>query len=187
MCGVPYHAADIYINRLIEKGYKVAIGEQVEDPKLAKGLVKREVIRIVTPGTNMSAELLDDTKNNYLMSISYYNFKYGVSVADISTGVFKTSHIASADKVIDEINKYQPSEIIYQDTFMNSGIDIGLTVDKLKITTSEAPVHYFDYDTAEQTLKRHFHISSLEGLGLKISRSRLYRRELCCSIFMILR
>lgn len=167
MCGVPYHAADIYINRLIEKGYKVAIGEQVEDPKMAKGLVKREVIRIVTPGTNMSAELLDDTKNNYLMSISYYNFRYGVSVADISTGVFKTSHMASADKVIDEINKYQPSEIIYQDTFMSSGIDISLTVDKLKITTSEAPVHYFDYDTAEQTLKRHFHISSLEGLGLK--------------------
>lgn len=167
MCGVPFHAADVYINRLIEKGYKVAIGEQVEDPKLAKGLVKREVVRIVTPGTNMSTELLEEGRNNYLMSISFYNFTYGISVADISTGTFKTSHISSADKVIDEINKYQPSEIIYQDTFMSSGIDISYVVDKLKISTTEAPSHYFDYDTSEQTLKRHFHISSIEGLGLK--------------------
>ena len=103
MCGVPHHAADIYINRLIEKGYKVAIGEQVEDPKLAKGLVKREVIRIVTPGTNMSQETLDETKNNYLMCISYHNFKYGISVADLSTGAFKTCTISTAEKVIDEI------------------------------------------------------------------------------------
>ena len=169
MCGVPFHAADVYINRLIEKGYKVAIGEQVEDPKLAKGLVKREVVRIVTPGTNMSTEILDDTKNNYLMSISYYNFIYGVSVADISTGVFKTSSMSSADKVIDEINKYQPSEIIYEDTFATSGIDISFTVEKLKITVSQAPEHYYNYDSCEQLLKRHFKLSSIEGLGLKDS------------------
>ncbi|MBO6113684.1 MAG: DNA mismatch repair protein MutS, partial [Lachnospiraceae bacterium] len=166
MCGVPHHAADIYINRLIEKGYKVAIGEQVEDPKLAKGLVKREVIRIVTPGTNMSAETLDETKNNYLMCISYHNFKYGISVADLSTGVFKTCSISTSDKVIDEINKYQPSEIIYQDTFLNSGIDISLTVEKLGIAVSEAPEHYFNYDSCEDNLKRHFCINSVSGLGL---------------------
>lgn len=166
MCGVPHHAADIYINRLIEKGYKVAIGEQVEDPKLAKGLVKREVIRIVTPGTNMSQETLDESKNNYLMCISYYNFKYGISVADLSTGVFKTCSVSAAEKVIDEINKYQPSEIIYQDTFSSSGIDISLTVDKLGITISEAPGHYFNYDSDEDNLKRHFNISSISGLGL---------------------
>lgn len=166
MCGVPHHAADIYINRLIEKGYKVAIGEQVEDPKLAKGLVKREVIRIVTPGTNMSQETLDETKNNYLMCISYHNFKYGISVADLSTGVFKTCTISTAEKVIDEINKYQPSEIIYQDTFLSSGIDISLTVDKLNIAVSEAPEHYFNYDSCEDNLKRHFNISSISGLGL---------------------
>ena len=167
MCGVPFHAADIYINRLVEKGYKVAIGEQVEDPKFAKGLVKREVVRIVTPGTNMSQELLEDGKNNYLMSISFYNFTYGLSVADISTGIFKTCHISTTDKVIDEINKYQPSEIIYQDTFMSSGIDISYVVEKLNISITEAPGHYFDYDTCEAALKRHFHVSSIEGLGLK--------------------
>ncbi len=167
MCGIPYHAADIYINRLIEKGYKVAIGEQVEDPKLAKGLVKREVIRIVTPGTNMSAEILDEAKNNYIMSISYYNFKYGISVSDISTGIFKCCRVGNSDKVIDEINKYQPSEIIYQDTVPNSGLELDAIADKLHISKTEAPAHYFDYDTSEATIKRHFHISSLEGLGLK--------------------
>ena len=167
MCGIPYHAADIYINRLIEKGYKVAIGEQVEDPKLAKGLVKREVIRIVTPGTNMSAEILDEAKNNYIMSISYYNFKYGISVSDISTGIFKCCRVGTSDKVIDEINKYQPSEIIYQDTVPNSGLELDAIADKLHISKTEAPAHYFDYDTSEATIKRHFHISSLEGLGLK--------------------
>lgn len=167
MCGIPYHAADIYINRLIEKGYKVAIGEQVEDPKLAKGLVKREVIRIVTPGTNMSAEILDEAKNNYIMSISYYNFKYGISVSDISTGIFKCCRVGTSDKVIDEINKYQPSEIIYQDTVPNSGLELDTIADKLHISKTEAPAHYFDYDTSEATIKRHFHISSLEGLGLK--------------------
>ena len=167
MCGIPYHAADIYINRLIEKGYKVAIGEQVEDPKLAKGLVKREVIRIVTPGTNMSAEILDEAKNNYIMSISYHNFKYGISVSDISTGIFKCCRVGTSDKVIDEINKYQPSEIIYQDTVPNSGLELDAIADKLHISKTEAPAHYFDYDTSEATIKRHFHISSLEGLGLK--------------------
>ena len=167
MCGVPFHAADTYINRLIDKGYKVAIAEQVEDPKLAKGLVKREVIRIVTPGTNMSTEILDESKNNYIMCISYHNFMYGVAVADISTGIFKTCHVNSSEKVIDEINKYQPSEIIYQDTFMSSGIDIGLTVDKLKITISEAPGHYCNLESCEILLKRHFNISSIEVLGLR--------------------
>jgi len=167
MCGVPYHAADIYINRLIEKGYKVAIGEQVEDPKLAKGLVKREVVRIITPGTNMSAEILDDSKNNYLMSLSYYNNKFGVAVCDISTGIFKACHIASNDKVIDEINKYQPSEIIYSDMFSKSGVDISQCVDKLKISASIAPEHYYDFDTCTETIKRHFRVSSTEGLGFK--------------------
>ena len=167
MCGIPYHAADIYINRLVEKGYKVAIGEQVEDPKLAKGLVKREVIRIVTPGTNMSSENLDESKNNYLMCISYYNFVYGVSVADISTGIFKTCRVSTTEKLLDEINKYQPSEILYQDTFLSSGIDISYTADKLNISMSEAPEHYFDYESATRVLQRHFHVVSLEGLGIK--------------------
>ena len=167
MCGVPYHAADTYINRLIEKGYKVAIGEQVEDPKLAKGLVKREVIRIVTPGTNMSSEVLDETKNNYLMCISHLDDSFGVSIADISTGIFKTCHVQAGEKVLDEINKYQPSEIIYQSLADAAIRDFAFTAEKLKIATSEAPDHYFNYDSCVVLLQRHFKVQSIEGLGLK--------------------
>ena len=86
MCGVPYHAAETYINRLIERGHKVAICEQVEDPKKAKGLVKREVVRIVTPGTTLDAAALDETKNNYLMSIVSMEEHFGCAIADITTG-----------------------------------------------------------------------------------------------------
>ena len=86
MCGVPYHAVEGYLTRLVQKGYKVAICEQVEDPKLAKGIVKREVIRVVTPGTNMDIQALDESKNNYIMCIVYLADKYGISLADVSTG-----------------------------------------------------------------------------------------------------
>lgn len=167
MCGVPFHAADIYIGRLIDKGYKVAVCEQVEDPKLAKGLVERKVIKIVTPGTNMAAEALEDARNNYLMCISYTGSAYGIAVTDISTGIFLTSCLGSGDKVIDEINKFEPKEIIYQEAFGMSGTDIDYLCDKLKITRSVAPAHYFDYGNCVDVLCRQFHISSIEGLGLK--------------------
>ena len=168
MCGIPFHAADTYINQLVKKGYKVAIGEQVEDPKLAKGLVKREVIRIVTPGTNLSAESLEETKNNYLMCISHIGKYFGISVTDLSTGVFKTCQIQTVEKVIDEINKFQPSEILYQ-TGIDQIEDIHAVCERLQVAHTEAQDYYFDLGTAEETLKRHFHINSLEGLGLKDS------------------
>ena len=88
MCGVPYHACDVYLNKLIENGFKVAICEQVEDPKLAKGIVKREVIRVVTPGTNMSNAILDETRNNYLMSIFENNGAFGISVHAVLVDVY---------------------------------------------------------------------------------------------------
>ena len=166
MCGVPFHAAENYVNRLIEKGYKVAIAEQVEDPKQAKGLVKREVIRIVTPGTNMSLELLEDGKNNYIMCIFRDKEEYGISVADISTGIFKTCRVKTIEKAIDEINKYQPSELLHRKDFDFSTGNIAFTIDKLGITKTCADNYYFDYDTAEGLIKRHFNVSNLEGLGL---------------------
>ena len=95
MCGVPYHALDNYLYRLVQKGYKVAIAEQMEDPKQAKGLVKREVIRVVTPGTITSAQALDETKNNYLMGIVYIDERFGIAVSDISTGDFLVTEVAS--------------------------------------------------------------------------------------------
>ncbi len=168
MCGIPFHAADTYINQLVKKGYKVAIGEQVEDPKLAKGLVKREVIRIVTPGTNLSSESLEESKNNYLMCISYIGKNYGISVTDLSTGVFKTCQIQQAEKVVDEINKFQPSEVLYQ-AGVEQVEEIHAVCERLQVSHTEAPDYYFNLETDEETLKRQFHINSIEGLGLKDS------------------
>ena len=168
MCGIPFHAADTYINQLVKKGYKVAIGEQVEDPKLAKGLVEREVIRIVAPGTNLSSESLEESKNNYLMCISYVGKNYGISVTDLSTGVFKTCQIQQAEKVVDEINKFQPSEVLYQ-AGVEQVEEIHAVCERLQVSHTEAPDYYFNLETDEETLKRQFHINSIEGLGLKDS------------------
>ena len=117
MCGVPFHAVEGYLNKLVSKGYKVAICEQVEDPKQAKGLVKREVTRIVTPGTNLDTSALDETKNNYLMCVVYVDNKYGVSVADVTTGAYYVTELDSERKLLDEISKYMPSEIISNEAF----------------------------------------------------------------------
>ncbi len=123
MCGIPYHALENYLYRLVQKGYKVAIAEQMEDPKLAKGLVKREVIRVVTPGTITSAQALDETKNNYLMGIVYIDERFGIAVSDISTGDFLVTEVETERELADEINKFSPSEIICNDAFFVSGVD----------------------------------------------------------------
>ena len=112
MCGVPFHAVEGYLNRLVAKGYKVAICEQVEDPKMAKGLVKREVVRVVTPGTNLDAQALDETKNNYIMCIAYLENRYGMSIADVTTGDYYVTEAEDSQKLLDEIYKFSPSEII---------------------------------------------------------------------------
>ena len=115
MCGIPYHAAENYISRLISKGYKVAICEQLEDPKQAKGIVKRDVIRVVTPGTVMEANLLDDRKNNYIMCVYKNGIYFGVTVCDITTGDFRTTEIKETNNfaiVLDEISKYSPAELV---------------------------------------------------------------------------
>ncbi len=166
MCGIPFHASNVYISRLISKGYKVAICEQVEDPKLAKGLVERKVIKIVTPGTNMAPEALDEEKNNYLMCISFSGISYGIAVTDISTGEFNTTFLDNGNKVIDEINKFEPSEIIIQKSFNESGTEIKELTEKLSISVSEAPDYYFDYDSCQKIIERYLKVSSLEGLGL---------------------
>ncbi|MCR4609219.1 MAG: DNA mismatch repair protein MutS [Eubacterium sp.] len=167
MCGIPFHAADIYITKLVDNGHKVAICEQVQDPKLAKGLVERKVIRIVTPGTNMAEETLSEDKNNYLMCISYSGSEYGLAVTDISTGSFYTTSVENGSKIIDEINKFEPSEIIYQEAFAMSGTNISMVSDKLGIAVSEAPDHYFKYNDCIDSIKRQLNITSIEGLGLK--------------------
>ena len=166
MCGVPYHAVDSYLSRLVQKGYKVAIAEQMEDPKLAKGLVKREVIRVVTPGTITSAQALDETKNNYLMGIVYLADKMGVSVADITTGDFLVTEVSTDRALFDEINKFSPAEVICNDAFSMSGISLEDLKDRYHFTVSTLDSHFFQDESCRKVLREHFKVGSLEGLGL---------------------
>lgn len=166
MCGVPYHACDGYLNKLIEKGYKVAICEQVEDPKAAKGIVKRDVIRIVTPGTNISTQNLDEGKNNYLMTLFANDGVFGIAVVDITTGDFRTTEVMGIQKVIDEINKFQPSELVYNEAFLKEDFDITYYHEQMGISISSLAAHYFTEENCKEQLFRHFKVKSLEGLGL---------------------
>ena len=167
MCGIPFHASDTYLNRLVAKGYKVAICEQVEDPKLAKGIVKREVIRVVTPGTNTDMQSLDEAKNNYIMCITLCNHKYGITTCDITTGDFFVTEVDSDRKLSDELNKFSPTEIICNGSFYNSGFDINDLKNRLSISVYCLDDWYFGNDLAKETLLNHFHIHTLQGLGLE--------------------
>ena len=166
MCGVPYHAVDTYLNRLVQKGYKVAIGEQVEDPKLAKGLVKREVVRVVTPGTIFSDLALDETKNNYLMSIVYLEKSFGIAICDVTTGDFYVTEVDSGRLLLDELNRYTPSEIICNEAFFMSGLDITDMKERLGIVLTSLDNRYFSDETCNTVLKGHFGVGTLNGFGL---------------------
>ena len=166
MCGIPFHAADTYINRLIERGHKVVICEQVEDPKKAKGLVKRAVIRVVTPGTTLDATSLDESKNNYLMSIVSIADRFGCAIADITTGDCFLTEVPNSQKLVDEINKFSPAEIICNDSFFMSGVDTDDLKERLGICIFSLDAWYFDDDTCRKELREHFHVTNLEGLGI---------------------
>lgn len=166
MCGVPYHAVESYLNKLVSKGYKVAICEQLEDPKTAKGIVKRDVVRIVTPGTNLDTQALDETRNNYIMCIVYIADRYGVSVSDITTGDYFVTEIPDSAKLMDEIYRFAPSEIICNEAFYMSGMDLDGMRDRLGITIYSLDSWYFDDAVCRQKLLEHFKVTSFAGLGL---------------------
>ncbi len=166
MCGVPYHAVDGYLNRLVSKGYKVAICEQVEDPKQAKGIVKREVIRVVTPGTNLDTQALDESKNNYIMCIVYAGENYGLSIADVTTGEYMVTELDQSAKLLDEIQRFMPSEIICNESLYVSGVSLDDLKDRLGIVIYSLDAWYFDDVLCRRTLQEHFHVNSLDGLGL---------------------
>jgi len=167
MCGVPYHAVDTYVNRLIKKGYKVAICEQVEDPKLAKGLVKREITQIITPGTNTRSALLDDNSNNYIFSICYMGEKNGIAMADVTTGDFLLTEVNDIKSLMDEIYKYSPSEIVCNEAFMVCGIDLDEIRHRVGCLISALEPHYYDDDRCRKTLLNHFKVNSISGLGIE--------------------
>ena len=168
MCGVPFHSADSYIDKLVQSGYKVAICEQVEDPKLAKGIVKRDVIRIVTPGTVIDNEVLDENKNNYIMSIYGDSKGYALAVCDVTTGEFQTAEFTSAnaeEKLFDEAARFMPAEIITNGYFLNTPC-AGRIRKNLNIDPNDAGDACFAYRNAAKTICRHFDILSVDGLGL---------------------
>lgn len=166
MCGVPFHAVETYLTRLVQKGYKVAIAEQMEDPKQAKGLVKREVVRIVTPGTVTSAQALDETKNNFLMGIVYLGDMFGIASADISTGDFFVTEVESERDLLDEILHFSPSEIVCNEAFYMSGIEIDELKNRFHTVISSLDSRFFADDACRKILKEHYHLGALEGLGL---------------------
>lgn len=166
MCGVPYHAAEAYINRLVQKGYRVAIGEQVEDPKLAKGLVKREVVRVVTPGTILNSEALDESKNNYLMAIAYVGNLFGLAFCDVSTGDFHITEVTGREGLEDEIFKFSPAEILCNDLFCMSGENLEDLQQRIHFTLFTPESWYYEEDNAKRILMEHFQVNSLQGLGI---------------------
>ncbi|MCQ2506522.1 MAG: DNA mismatch repair protein MutS, partial [Lachnospiraceae bacterium] len=125
MAGIPFHAVDNYISKLLSKGYKVAVCDQVEDPKLAKGLVKREITKIVTPGTNTNVLDLDETKNNYIFCVFGFSSEFGIAVCDVSTGDFYAMKVNSVRNLINEIQKYTPKELVGNSALIMASIPEG--------------------------------------------------------------
>lgn len=166
MCGIPYHAADSYVSKLVSQGFKVAIGEQVEDPKLAKGLVKREIIRVITPGTQTEETALEEGKNNYLSAIYPGNSGIGIATVDISTGELYSLSVSDSKELLDEISRFSPKEILcpigfLEDKELSSALD-----SRFSLSITEKEKEYFGKEEADKILSSHFS-SSIPGLGLE--------------------
>ena len=173
MCGVPYHAVNAYVEKLIAKGYKVAICEQLEDPALAKGLVKRDVIRIVTPGTVIEDNMLDERANNFLLSVCFSGDKAGLAFADVSTGEFFVHEIsAPEDTLADEMARIQAIEVITNDL-----VRLRACLRREDASCSEQPAAWYQYQNASDALCSHFHLKDLSPLGL----SEEYRLGACAA------
>ncbi|KJF28849.1 DNA mismatch repair protein MutS [Clostridium aceticum] len=168
MCGVPHHSVNNYINRLITKGYKVAICDQVEDPSEAKGIVKRDVVRVITPGTVIDTDLLEEKKNNYLMCIYGENAGIGISYVDISTGELFSTEITQGNlsqHLQDEVSKVQPKEILYYAKDKNTYEVLCEYQKKLDFYMNEYDDWRFEGEYARNQLQKHFQVIALDGLG----------------------
>ena len=169
MCGVPFHSADGYIARLVERGYKVAICEQVEDPKTAKGLVKRDVVRVITPGTVVDNTVLDETKNNYILSVFGSANGYGIAVCDVTTGEFQTTEFRSvqaAAKILDETARFSPAELVCNSEFLSTPLAKEIE-ERFRLYLNDIDSRMYEYNTAKDTLLAHFKVKTLESFGLQ--------------------
>ena len=165
MCGVPYHSVDAYIARLVQKGYKVAICEQMTDPALTKGLVERDITRIVTPGTVTESCMLEESKNNYFSCLYGENGKFGLAFCDISTGVFYATECIDAPSAAAELGRFAPSEVTrFGEGVNGADFDSALFL-RMRCCVNEGQPEQFDPAQAEDTLTGHFG-QDLSGLGL---------------------
>lgn len=173
MCGVPYHSCEGYIARLISKGYKVAICEQTEDPAKAKGLVKREIVRIITPGTITDAIMLDEAKNNFLSSVYFDENGTGLCFADISTGEAYATFLDNNDssKIINELGKYAPREVLLCESACSDKIITSFLKDRLNCTITELDDKYFIYDECIERINKHFSKSEIIKNAEEISQN----------------
>ncbi len=166
MCGVPFHSSEGYITKLVENGHKVAICEQTEDPATAKGLVRREVIRVVTPGTNINPQALDESRNNYLAGVYYCDDMYGLAALDVSTGDFFIQEFEDLSMINDEINKLTPAELICNEAFLMCGIDFAALKEKLNVMVETVGADYFDAVKCERVLSSHFKCRDCSEMGI---------------------
>ena len=173
MCGVPHHAVDNYVEKLISRGYKVAICEQMEDPALAKGLVKRGITRIITPGTVIESHMLDERANNFLLSVCFASDRAGLAFADVSTGEFFVHEVTNpVDTLADELARIAPMEII-----VNDMVKLRECLSREDRTASEQPSTWYQLANATDALCRHFHLNDLSPLGL----SEEYKSAACAA------
>ena len=173
MCGVPHHAVDNYVEKLISNGYKVAICEQMEDPALAKGLVKRGITRIITPGTVIESNMLDERANNFLLSVCFTSDRAGLAFADVSTGEFFVHEVLSpVDTLADELARISPMEII-----VNDMVRLRECLNREDMTASEQPSTWYQLSNATEALCRHFQLNDLSPLGL----SEEYKSAACAA------
>jgi DNA mismatch repair protein MutS len=169
LAGIPYHALDTYLPKLIKRGYKVAICEQLEDPKTAKGVVKRGVVRVITPGTAIDSSLIQEQSNNYLMSVSGENSEFGVSFLDVSTGEFMTTQFAdniSFDKIISEAARMHPAECILPPALFDNK-KLGERLRGTGITLNKLDIEAFELGNSKEILLKHFGVLTLEGMGIE--------------------
>jgi len=167
LAGIPYHSIDTYLPKLIKRGYKVAICEQLEDPKTAKGVVKRGVVRVITPGTAIDSSLIQEQSNNYLMSVYGEGADFGVSFLDVSTGEFMTTQFVdnlSFDKIISEAARMHPVECILPPALFDNK-KLGERLRGLSITLNKLDADSYDIKKAKELLLKHFGVLTLEGMG----------------------
>lgn len=168
MCGVPYHSIDGYLDKLIAKGHKVAMAEQTEDPKQVKGLVKREIVRVITPATTISSSILEDKSNNFFLSIAQIGKVFGLSILDLTTAEFRTYELESIKDIYNHVYKLKPSEVLVSEKFIS---DHPKFVEELSLEISfmlnKKENYSFNTQSTYEKLLSHFKMQSLDGFGLK--------------------